>query len=74
MRVHERVGARLGPAVPRSMRITGTVAEWSAWTGLALPEAGSHVFPHGLAPLEVVDGVGRYWEPSVWMIHPEIEP
>ena len=23
----------------------------------------------GLAPLEVRDGVGHYWEPNVWMLH-----
>ena len=31
---------------------------------------GAYVFPHGLAPVEVRDGTGRYWEPSIWMRHP----
>jgi hypothetical protein len=70
LRVHERLGARVGPPLPESMRITGTVAEWEQWTGLVFPEDGEYVFPHGLAPLTVRDGHGLYWEPNVWLIHP----
>jgi hypothetical protein len=75
MRLHERLGARVGPALPESMRITGTVAEWESWTGLAFPDSGAYVFPHGLAPLSVDRAAdrGSYWEPNVWMIHPEVE-
>ena len=71
MRVHARIGARRGPVAPRSMRITGTVAEWESWTGLALPASGTYVFPRGLAPLEVDREADRctYWEPNVWYIH-----
>jgi hypothetical protein len=60
--------------LPRSMRITGSVSDWEEWTGLALPESGSYVFPHGLAPLAVDCAAdnGTYWEPNVWMIHPEL--
>jgi GNAT superfamily N-acetyltransferase len=74
MRLHERLGARAAAALPQSMRITGTVSEWESWTGLALPESGSYVFPHGLAPVSVdrEADLGTYWEPNVWMIHPEL--
>lgn len=74
MRVHERLGARVATALPRSMLITGSVAEWESWTGLTLPESGEYVFPRGLAPVGVdrSAGVGTYWEPNVWMVHPEI--
>jgi hypothetical protein len=71
IRLHVRLGGEvLGPEA-RSLRITGTVAEWEAWTGLPLPESGSYVFPHGLAPLEVDREHGRaeYWEPNVWVRH-----
>jgi GNAT superfamily N-acetyltransferase len=71
MRLHERLGARVSTPLPESMRITGTVAEWESWTGLAFPEDGDYVFPHGLAPLRVEAGIGRYVEPNVWIIHPE---
>jgi hypothetical protein len=72
MRVHARLGARLGPAIPRSMRITGTVAEWESWTGLPFPETGDYVFPAGLATVHIDRDrdTGEYWEPNVWIIHP----
>lgn len=74
MRLHERLGARVATALPHSMRITGTVRDWETWTGIALPESGSYVFPHGLAPVTVDRDadLGTYWEPNVWMIHPEL--
>lgn len=71
MRVHERLGARVGPAVPRSLLITGSVAEWESWTGMVFPDSGDYVFPEGLAPVTIdrVGDVGRYWEPNVWIVH-----
>jgi GNAT superfamily N-acetyltransferase len=71
MRVHARLGGRILRTAPRSLRITGSVGEWESWTGLALPETGTYVFPDGLAPLEVdrERDVGAYWEPNVWMAH-----
>jgi GNAT superfamily N-acetyltransferase len=74
MRLHERLGARVGPALPESMLISGTVAEWSQWTGLAFPESGAYVFPQGLSPLTVEHDRGIYYEPNVWLIHPELSP
>lgn len=73
MRVHELLGARVATPLPRSMRITGTVAEWESWTGLALPASGEYTFPEGLATLHVDRDadLGAYWEPNVWMIHPD---
>ena len=76
MRVHERLGARIGAPIPRSLLITGSVAEWEAWTGMAFPESGEYVFPEGLATVTIDRDADRgvYWEPNVWMIHPDIEP
>ena len=53
------------------MRITGSVADWEAWTGMAFPESGSYVFPGGLASLAINrdNDLGSYWEPNVWLIH-----
>jgi hypothetical protein len=58
----------------RSLLITGSVADWERWTEMVFPESGEYVFPHGLAPLSVDRdaGVGTYWEPNVWMVHPEL--
>ncbi len=71
LRLHERLGARIGPAAPASYRIEGTVAEWESWLGMALPESGEYVFQGGLSPLVVDRESDRctYLEPNVWMIH-----
>lgn len=71
MRVHARLGARMLKAEPESLLITGSVAEWERWTGMAFPASGEYVFPSGLAPVTIdLDAdVGRYWEPNIWLVH-----
>lgn len=71
IRTHLRLGGALGPALPRSMRITGSVADWEAWTDMVFPDSGTYVFPSGLAPLAIdrEEDRGSYWEPNVWLIH-----
>jgi GNAT superfamily N-acetyltransferase len=71
MRVHERLGATILKSEPCSLRITGTVSEWEAWTQMAFPETGDYWFPGGLATLAVSHEAdeGRYFEPNVWMRH-----
>jgi hypothetical protein len=71
MRVHERLGATVLRPEPRSLGITGTVAEWEEWTRMLFPESGEYWFPGGLAPLMISREAdrGRYWEPNVWMHH-----
>jgi hypothetical protein len=71
IRIHLRLGATLGPVLPHSLRISGTVAEWEAWTKMRFPESGEYVFPAGLATLHVDTDrdLGEYWEPNVWLVH-----
>ena len=71
IRVHQRLGARISTAIPESMRISGTVAEWEQWTQLSFPESGDYVFPHGLATVHIDrdSDVGLYFEPNVWLVH-----
>jgi GNAT superfamily N-acetyltransferase len=69
LRVHVRLGATILGTEPRSMRIDAPIEEWEHWTGMTFPRDGDYVFPFGLAPLRVTDGVGFYWEPNVWMLH-----
>jgi hypothetical protein len=69
LRVHARLGATILRTEPKSMRIEAPVAEWEDWTAMTFPEDGEYVFPFGLSPLLVQDGVGSYWEPNVWMLH-----
>jgi hypothetical protein len=54
------------------MVITGTVAEWEAWTTMRFPQSGRYTVPGALAPITIDRGrnVGRYVEPNVWMRHP----
>ncbi|MGK5683406.1 hypothetical protein [Actinoplanes sp. URMC 104] len=75
MRVHEHVGARVSTPLPRSLLINGTVGEWETWTGLVFPETGDYVFPEGLTTvhIDVERDRGTYWEPNVWMVHPDQE-
>jgi hypothetical protein len=71
IRVHWRLGAELLGVCPASMRVTGTVADWERWTGLALPDSGSYVVPGALVPIQIdrERDVGTYVEPNVWMRH-----
>jgi hypothetical protein len=71
LRLHERMGARMGPSAPSSYRIEGSVGDWESWLKMALPESGEYVFPGGLSPLAVDRESDRaiYLEPNVWMIH-----
>ena len=71
LRTHVRLGGEILRPAPRSLRITGAVAEWASWTEMAFPESGTYVFPRGLAPLEIdrEEDVGSYWEPNVWVRH-----
>jgi hypothetical protein len=71
VRVHTRLGARIGPAIPHSMQITGTVGEWESWTRMQYPETGDYVFPADLATVHIdrEEDIGAYWEPNIWIIH-----
>ncbi|GGK06655.1 hypothetical protein GCM10010123_40530 [Pilimelia anulata] len=71
LRRHRALGARvLGPAAP-SLTVTGSVAQWRDWTGLAFPASGEYVIPDGLVPLAIdrQRDVGTYREPGVWVAH-----
>jgi hypothetical protein len=71
LRVHTRMGGEITAPIPESMRITGTVADWEAWTGIAYPESGEYVFPGGLTTVSIgrESDFGSYWEPNVWIVH-----
>ena len=71
IRIHTRRGGTIVRPVPKSMHISGTVAEWEPWTGMRFPDDGRYTFPAGLAPVEIDHGrdLGTYWEPNVWIVH-----
>jgi hypothetical protein len=72
LRSHWRLGAETLAVAPVSMLVTGTVAEWEEWTGMAFPESGDYVVPAALVPVRIdrERDLGRYEEPNVWMRHP----
>jgi GNAT superfamily N-acetyltransferase len=76
MRLHVLLGAKILKPAPRSLKISGTVAEWEAWSGMVFPASGTYVIPDGLATLEIdrEQDIGCYWEPNVWMQHPIGDP
>jgi GNAT superfamily N-acetyltransferase len=71
LRVHARAGARIVRASPRSMTISGTVAEWQEWTGMRFPASGQYVVEGALAPVEIDLDADRgvYLDANVWMVH-----
>ncbi|EFE71895.1 conserved hypothetical protein [Streptomyces viridosporus ATCC 14672] len=71
IRTHQRLGAKILLAAPASQTMTGTVAEWERWTGMAFPESGDYVIPEGLSLLRISRSAdeGVYQEPNVWMQH-----
>jgi GNAT superfamily N-acetyltransferase len=71
VRTHARFGAQILKAERQSVLVSGTVAEWEEWTGMAFPESGEYVIPGGLATLAIdrERDAGRYAEPNVWMVH-----
>jgi hypothetical protein len=71
IRVHERVGGEILRSASAAMRVTGTVAEWERWTGMAMPESGDYVVPGALVPVEIdrERNVGEYVEPACWVRH-----
>lgn len=71
IRVHERVGGEILRPASAAMRVTGTVAEWEGWTGMALPESGMYVVPEALVPIRIdrERDIGDYLEPACWVRH-----
>ncbi|HUD80606.1 MAG TPA: hypothetical protein VMR00_22385 [Streptosporangiaceae bacterium] len=53
------------------MVISGTVAQWEHWTGMAFPETGRYVVPEALDLIDIdrEKDAGRYSEPNLWMRH-----
>ena len=71
IRTHLRLGGMILRPAARSMVVTGTVAEWEEWAGLAFPESGRYVVPQALDLLEIdrERDLGAYAETNLWMRH-----
>ena len=53
------------------MVISGTIAEWTAWTGLAFGGSGPAIVPGALSPvhLSLEQDHAVYVEPDLWVHH-----
>jgi hypothetical protein len=71
IRTHQRLGAAILAPAPRSMIISGTVAEWEQWTAMAFPDTGDYVVPDALDLVSIDREAdrGRYAETNLWMQH-----
>ncbi|MFB9904163.1 Long-chain-fatty-acid--CoA ligase [Allokutzneria oryzae] len=71
VRTHQRLGATILAPAPRSMVVSGTVAQWEEWTGMAFPRTGRYVVPGGLDLVEIdrERDRGVYEETNLWMRH-----
>jgi GNAT superfamily N-acetyltransferase len=71
IRTHQRLGATILAPAPRSMVITGTVAEWQDWADMVFPETGQYVVPDALdlVSIDREQDSGTYAETNLWMRH-----
>lgn len=71
VRTHWQLGAQIIATAPTSQTMTGTIAEWESWTGMAFPDSGDYVIPDGLSTLRIDRdaGLGTYVEPNIWLQH-----
>ena len=71
IRTHQRLGASILAPAPRSMIITGTIAEWESWAAMAFPESGQYVVPDALdlVTIDREQDRGTYAETNLWMRH-----
>jgi GNAT superfamily N-acetyltransferase len=71
IRTHERVGGEVVGPASAAMRVTGNVADWELWAGMAFPASGEYVVPGALVPVEIDRDrdTGDYVEPACWVRH-----
>jgi GNAT superfamily N-acetyltransferase len=71
VRAHVQAGARIVKIAPYSMTVAGTLADWSAWTGLRFAESGAAIVPGALSPIHVSleQDHAVYVEPNLWVHH-----
>ena len=71
IRVHVLAGARIAKVAPCSMVVSGTIAEWTAWTGLAFGGSGRAIVPGALSAVHVSleQDYAVYVEPNLWVHH-----
>ncbi|TGB03409.1 N-acetyltransferase [Streptomyces sp. MZ04] len=71
LRVHVRAGGTIEKVAHASMTVSGSTAQWRAWTGLPFDAPGAVEVPGALVPVhcEPERGYAVYVEPNVWVRH-----
>jgi hypothetical protein len=71
IRLHVRLGGRMVRAAPHSMRISGSIADWEAWTGLSFLDSGPYIVPTATSPVTIDRDAdeGVYFDENVWVVH-----
>lgn len=71
LRVHVRAGGVIEAVAPASMTVTGSLAQWRAWTDLPFDEDGDVEVKGALVPVhcDTRQGHAVYVEPNVWVRH-----
>ena len=71
LRVHWRLGAKIAKVIPRSLTVTGSIADWQKWTGHDFPSSGDYEIAGALRPVhvDIEKDKGMYDDPNVWMVH-----
>lgn len=71
LRVHVRAGGTIVKVAPASMVMTGSLAQWRAWTGLPFDRDGDVEVPEALVPVhcDLTHDYAVYVEPNVWVHH-----
>jgi len=71
LRTHFQIGGTIVKIAPCAMTIVGTIAEWSAWTGLIFEISGAVAVAGALSPVHVSleQNHAVYVEPNIWVHH-----
>jgi GNAT superfamily N-acetyltransferase len=71
LRTHVRAGGSIVKIAPYAMTVVGSLAEWTAWTGLTFEDFGEVAVDGGLTPVHVsvAQDHAVYVEPAVWVHH-----
>jgi GNAT superfamily N-acetyltransferase len=71
LRTHVRAGGSIEKIAPCAMTVVGTIAEWTAWTGVPFERSGLCAVEAGIAPVHVCleQDHAVYVEAGVWVHH-----
>ncbi|NUT50102.1 MAG: N-acetyltransferase [Saccharothrix sp.] len=71
LRVHVKAGGVIARVAPASMTVSGSLAQWRAWTGLPFDRDGDVEVPGALVPVccDLAFDSAVYVEPNVWVRH-----